>query len=64
MPKYLIVWDYGCGEMSDVVSYENHEFAEEEAYERWRDGAESQAEYRAEPLTEENAGEYGHEDEL
>lgn len=63
MAKWLIVYDYGYGEMSEVVECDTHAEAEQAAYEAWREGAENAANYFAEPLARENAENYGHEDE-
>lgn len=62
--KYLITWNCGYGTEADVVECDSNEEAENEAYERWKEAAESYAVYEAEELTEENAEEYGFEDEL
>ena len=64
MAKYLIVYDYGYGEMSEVVECDSIEEAEASAYEAWREGAENNSNFFAEPLTRENAENYGHEEEL
>lgn len=64
MPKYLIHWDAGYGKSTDVVEAESQDKAVEEAYARWLEEAESNADYDADILTKENAEEYGHEDEL
>lgn len=59
MPKYLIVYDAGYGEMADVIEADNQEEATECAYSEWQQAAESQAEYRAELATPENLENYG-----
>ena len=64
MPKYLIIWNIGFGDNADVIEAEDEQEANEAAYQAWRDEAESNAEYRSEPLTEENAEDYGFESEL
>lgn len=64
MPKFLIVYDIGYGEMPDVVEAKDQEAASEMAYEAWRMAAEESANYWSEPFTEENARNYDLEDEL
>ena len=62
--KYLISWDAGYGTMYDVVKAESHDEAMEDAYQSWREAAESQAEYNAEELTPELAEEHGFEEHI
>ena len=64
MKKYLIKWNSGYGDTTAVVEYETHKEANEHAYEEWRQEVENQADYSAELLTERNALDYGHVDEL
>ena len=64
MPKYLIIYNLGYGEETEVIDAENQEGADKAAYETWREAAENNADYKAEPLTQENAENYGYEDEL
>lgn len=64
MKKYLIKWNVGYGDNHDVVEAISQAAAENEAYEMWRDEAESNAEYSAQELTRELAENYGFEDEL
>lgn len=59
MNKYLLVYDAGYGEMADVGEFQDHDSAVEEAYNMWKEAAESNAEYRAELLTPELAEEHG-----
>ncbi len=59
MPRYIIIWDAGYGEMADDIEAKNHEEAVKCAYEAWQESAESQAEYRAEEYTEDLAEDYG-----
>lgn len=59
MAKYLTVYDAGYGENAEIIDADSQEAAEYEAYMQWKDAAESAAEYRAEPLTRDNAEEYG-----
>ncbi len=58
MPKFLIVYDAGFGEEADVIEAEDQRQADDAAYEMWRDIVESNASYRAEPVTAENLQEY------
>jgi len=48
MPKYIISWNAGYGKDYDTVEAETEEKACEEAYERWKEDVESQAEYGVE----------------
>jgi len=50
MPKYKIHWDYGYGVHEETIEADTLEDAEEEAYQNWREGAESQADYGAEEV--------------
>lgn len=45
MPSYIIKWNYGYGDEYDEVEADNEEAAQNIAYERWREDAESQAIY-------------------
>ena len=56
---YLIHWDAGWGESWDVVESENQESADQEAYWRWKEESENQAEYGAVHATRENLEEAG-----
>lgn len=53
MKKWIITWDAGCGPSSEVIEAVSFEKAEQEAYEQWKQEAEDQAEYTAEPWTQE-----------
>lgn len=64
MPKFVIIWNAGYGENWDCVEAADQEEAQKAAYEAWRDDAENNADYRAEPLTKESAENYGLEHEL
>lgn len=64
MPKYLVIYNHGYGEESDVVEADSQEEADKMAYETWKEAVENSADYRAELLTKDNAENYGHEDEL
>ena len=55
MPKFIITWDAGCGDTSEVIEAPNQSAAEQEAYERWKDEAETEAVYEAVPYSEEAA---------
>ena len=58
--KYIITWDYGYGTNYDVVEAVDYKEAEKIAYEQWREGAESIADYGVEgEATEELLEEYG-----
>ena len=58
MGKYLIKWNVGYGENYDEIEADNQKEAEEAAYQSWRDEAESNADYSAEPMTDELREEY------
>lgn len=59
MPKYIISWDAGYGDIHEVIEAKNNDEALEVAYEQWKEEAETNAIYRAEPYTEELADEHG-----
>jgi hypothetical protein len=59
MTKYFITFDYGCGSIEDVIDADTQEEADEEAYQQWLDGANSQGEYTAELATSENLTDAG-----
>lgn len=61
MPKYLITWNIGYGDNTEVIEAASEEKAQKEAYERWREDAESNSDYSAKLLTPELAEEYGEE---
>ena len=63
MKEYVIVWDAGYGQSVEVVQAENLKEAEEQAYECWREEAESQSTIFAQELTEEVAEQYGLDDQ-
>ena len=46
MKKYIIMWDCGYGANYEEVEAENEEKANDIAYEAWKDGAESNANYK------------------
>ena len=58
MKKYIIIWDAGFGDEAKVVDAESQEEAQKEAYEQWREDAENNATYRAEPYSAELAENY------
>lgn len=59
MKKYIIKFNYGYGDEVQVVECDTLEEAQDIAYENWKEGAESQADYSAEEWTEEEAENYG-----
>lgn len=59
MQKYLITWDAGFGESAEICEAESEDDATQEAYECWKQEAESNAEYGAVPLTKDLAEEHG-----
>jgi hypothetical protein len=59
MAKFIIKWNAGYGDNYDVVEVSSLDEAETMAYEYWRDEVESNADYGAEPYTEDLAEDYG-----
>ena len=53
MPKFKIYWDAGYGESSEVVDAENETEADNLAFERWKEEADSNSNYWSEPYNEE-----------
>ena len=51
--KYIITWNAGYGENYEVIEADSHEEAFKAAYEEWRNEAEDNADYSAEPWTQE-----------
>ena len=51
MPKFIITWDAGYGDTSAVIEASDPLEAEQEAYEAWREEAESYAFYEAVPYS-------------
>ena len=47
MKKYRIMWDAGYGKNEEIIDAESQTKAEEEAYKRWREEAENEADYSA-----------------
>lgn len=64
MTKYLLRWNVGFGDITDVMEADDVDSAHMLAYECWKEDAESQADYSAEVLTQELAENYGHEEEM
>jgi len=64
MPKYIIRYNTGYGDMTTVEEFESLDEAERAAYETWREAAENNSDYEAILLTPESAEEWDHEDEL
>jgi|TARA_Y100000034_G_scaffold113340_1_gene148262 hypothetical protein len=64
MTKYLLIADYGYGPEEEIIETDSYVEAQEQAYELWREGAESVASYEALELTQEVAENYGYEHEL
>ena len=58
MAKFVIMYNYGYGDEAEVIEADSLEDAENLAYEAWKDGAESQAQYNAEPWTQELEDDY------
>lgn len=59
MGKFIIRIDAGYGNSYEVVEAESMEYANELAYELWREEAEANADYDAEEYTDELAEDYG-----
>ena len=59
MPKYIIKWNAGYGEDADVVVADTQGEADDMAYRRWREIAEENADFSAEPWTQDEADNYG-----
>lgn len=64
MPKYLMKWNAGYGQNYECHEADNHEEAEIIAEQLCREEAESNMSWEVEILTQENAEDYGFEDEL
>lgn len=63
MSKYIIRWNVGYGDSYDEVEAENLDGAVSLAFESWREEAESNADYDAEPWDAHKAYDYGLTDE-
>jgi hypothetical protein len=48
MPWFKIKWNAGYGESTDFIEVEDQAAADQAAYERWREEAESNSDYSAE----------------
>ena len=57
--KYIIRWNCGYGDSYETIEAKDLDEATEEAYELWRDEAESNADYEAMEYTDELAEDYG-----
>lgn len=57
MAKWIITWDTGFGASSEVVEAADEDQATKMAYEAWRQQAEDNADYKAEPYSKEMAEE-------
>ena len=58
MPKYILTWDCGYGSKDGaVIEATDLDAARLAAYECWRENAENNADYDAEPYTPERAEE-------
>jgi hypothetical protein len=57
VPKFIITWDTRFGPSSEVIEAADQEQANKFAYEAWRQQAEDNADYNAEPYTKERAEE-------
>ena len=64
MDKYLIKYNSGYGDETEIIEAPSEISAEMYAYEAWRESVESQADYSAQPLTQELAEDWGYEEEL
>jgi hypothetical protein len=63
MTKYFITFDYGCGSIEDVIDADTQKEADEEVYQQWLDGANSEGEYTAKLATSENLTDAGFDPE-
>jgi hypothetical protein len=59
MSKWLITWNAGLGDKSEVIEAETHDEALENAYEAWKDDAEANASYEANPYSAALAEKHG-----
>ena len=59
MPKFLIKWDAGYGSNYEAGEFENQEQAQDYAREQWTEESETNADYSAKPLTQEDIDNYG-----
>lgn len=63
MPRFLIMHNVGYGETWEDVEAESQQEATDMAYQTWKEAAEMEAYYSAEPYTKRRAIEEGLEDE-
>ena len=56
--KYLIKWNAGYGHDFEVIDANDQSEADDAAYQSWKQAAEMEADYIAEPLTAELCDEY------
>lgn len=63
MPRFIISFNAGYGEDHEIIEAESQDTAEQSAYEAWRQAAENNADYGAEPYSRERAIELGLEDD-
>jgi len=61
--KYIINWNAGYGDESEIVEADSLQEAEEHARDAWREDVESNASYSAQEATQENLEDAGLEDE-
>ena len=59
MQKYIIIWNAGYGEEADVIEATTQDEARKIAERRWREDAESNADYRAKDYSKDLAEDYG-----
>ena len=59
MKKFIIQWNTGYGDNYDIVETVDKEEADKFAYEIWRQEAEDQSDYSAEPYSKEKAEDLG-----
>ena len=63
MPKFIIKWNAGYGESSQIVEANSHHEALNDAYLSWKEESESAADYSAEQYSKQGAIDLGLEDE-
>lgn len=61
MPEYIVSWDYGYGQEFELIDTKDEAEAEDYAYQRWREGVESNPDYGVEVTnpSEDQKEEYG-----
>jgi hypothetical protein len=55
MDKWTVQWDIGYGPDAEIIEAKDQDEADNIAYECWREAAEMNADYYAEPYTKELA---------